>query len=221
MKEQIEAFIFDFGGVLTLPQDPDCLQTMATLCGVSADEFRAAYRKDRLSLDRGDMEVEEYYKGILRELGSNNESGTNDGLIPRLLELDLFSWARENIGMTAFVQRLKTAGYPLGLLSNMPSYYLPRLKGLLPSFALFDGEVFSCDVGLVKPEPAIYLEALRTLNSAVKCVFKPGQVLFIDDMAVNADAAEALGFNTLVYTDMPRFRKEVTGRYIVSGLCMS
>ncbi|TFG58220.1 MAG: hypothetical protein E4H36_15585, partial [Spirochaetales bacterium] len=168
MKKHIDALIFDFGGVLTLPQDPGCLKTMAELCGVTAGKFREAYITDRLALDRGDMEVGEYYERILGFLADDGKPAPGDGTIPRLLELDLYSWARENTEMAAFVRRLKAGGYPLGLLSNMPSYFLPKLQALMPAFRLFDAEVFSCDAGLVKPEPAIYLKALEALGAAVQ-----------------------------------------------------
>jgi putative hydrolase of the HAD superfamily len=52
----------------------------------------------------------------------------------------------------------------------------------------------SCYLGLRKPGAAIYLRALDVLG------IKPGRVLFIDDRAENAAAAEAVGMKAIRFT---------------------
>ena len=66
MPTGIRAVIFDFGGVLGLPQDPVRVATMASLCGLSIEKFRTAYGRDRSELDRGTLSAEEYWSRILR-----------------------------------------------------------------------------------------------------------------------------------------------------------
>lgn len=52
---------------------------------------------------------------------------------------------------------------------------------------LFDEVVLSCEVGCAKPDPRIYQVILERLGVA------PGDVLFVDDVSDNVEAAESLG----------------------------
>jgi putative hydrolase of the HAD superfamily len=71
----------------------------------------------------------------------------------------------------AALRRLRAAGMRLALLSNadvldIAAYGDSALRGL------FDAEVFSCEAGCVKPEPAIYHACLDALGlGADECVF--------------------------------------------------
>ncbi|MHB8588277.1 MAG: HAD family hydrolase [Candidatus Dormibacteraceae bacterium] len=74
----------------------------------------------------------------------------------------------------------------LGLLSNAG----PGLRELVaPLAGLFDDIVISAEVGLRKPEPAIYRLALQHLG------VEPAETLFIDDLQRNVDAARMLGLH--------------------------
>lgn len=59
----------------------------------------------------------------------------------------------------------------------------------------FDVYVNSAEVGMAKPNPAIYRLVLDRLEVA------PEEALFVDDMVRNTDGAELLGIHTLVFTD--------------------
>jgi len=61
--------------------------------------------------------------------------------------------------------------------------------------AEFDLYVNSAEVGLAKPDPAIYRLVLDRLGIA------PGEAVFLDDMVRNTDAAGALGIHAIVFTD--------------------
>ena len=47
--------------------------------------------------------------------------------------------------------------------------------------------IYSCSIGVSKPNPLIYREALRA------CKVKAGEAVYIDDIAANVDAARQLG----------------------------
>jgi putative hydrolase of the HAD superfamily len=55
--------------------------------------------------------------------------------------------------------------------------------------------MMSNEVGLIKPDPAIFTTALDLLDVA------PTQAIFIDDIAENVEAARALGITGLVHSD--------------------
>lgn len=69
------------------------------------------------------------------------------------------------------LRRLRVAGFRLGLISNADVIEVAAW-GDSPLAGLFDAEVFSCKVGCVKPERAIYERCLMTLGlSAEECLF--------------------------------------------------
>ena len=86
------------------------------------------------------------------------------------------------------MRRLKGAGHRLFYLSNMPAPYADHLERSHDFFVWFDDGIFSARLQLMKPEPAIFHEAVRRFGVA------PGELLFIDDLAHNIDAARALGW---------------------------
>jgi len=60
-----------------------------------------------------------------------------------------------------------------------------------------DDIVYSHEVGLRKPDPAIYALATERL------VVDPAEVLFLDDAQVNVDAAAAVGWHAVLHVDTP------------------
>ena len=56
-------------------------------------------------------------------------------------------------------------------------------------YANFDGEVVSCEEGVIKPNPKIY----RTLVSRYN--LNPSETLFIDDRSANIDVARSEGWH--------------------------
>jgi FMN phosphatase YigB (HAD superfamily) len=53
---------------------------------------------------------------------------------------------------------------------------------------------FSAEIGLVKPDEAFYRHVLNRTG------WNPHEVLFVDDLPANVDAAAQLGFQTLLFT---------------------
>ena len=91
----------------------------------------------------------------------------------------------------ALMRRLKDAGHRLFYLSNMPAPYADHLERSHDFVGWFADGVFSSRVQLIKPQAAIFHEASRRFGIA------PADLLFIDDVAHNIDAARALGWQGL------------------------
>jgi len=69
------------------------------------------------------------------------------------------------------LSELRNRGFRLGLLSNADASEVAAWPNC-PLAALFDAEVFSCHVGSMKPELAIYGECLTRLGlTAGECIF--------------------------------------------------
>lgn len=86
--------------------------------------------------------------------------------------------------VSAAITRLRNAGYRIGLCSNLAAPYSAPVAALLPTLDIY---AWSYEVGLVKPEPAIY----RHLVDRLDCT--PDDVLFVGDTPI-ADLVGPLAF---------------------------
>jgi putative hydrolase of the HAD superfamily len=87
------------------------------------------------------------------------------------------------------IRRLRPP-YRTQVLSNADRTLTARLAELGIT-DLFDDIVCSADVGMAKPEPALYALAARRLG------LPPGECVFIDDLERNTGAARAAGMQTV------------------------
>lgn len=94
-----------------------------------------------------------------------------------------------------FVQELKESGYKVYVLSNFDALSFRLLQEKYPEiFSLFDGIMISGDVGLLKPERAIY-EYLLEVHAIDRT-----KAFFIDDQITNVQAAESTGIKSTLCT---------------------
>lgn len=91
----------------------------------------------------------------------------------------------------------------LYFLSNMPVPYARFLQAQHAFLQCFDGGLFSGDVQLIKPDPAIY-QALQQ-----RYALNPADTLFIDDLKSNVHAAQALGWQGLHFESPHQLRAQL------------
>ena len=87
------------------------------------------------------------------------------------------------------IDELKAAGYKLYVLSNMSREFIDFLRKQ-KVYENFDGDVVSCEVGIVKPMPEIYDLLLERFD------IDPAETIFLVDRKENVDAAAAKGIAT-------------------------
>ena len=168
--------VFDLGGVLFARDKSKCPPELL--------EFFSFLRAPRMPLfweeyDRGTSTLDEVTATISRMTGRSVE--TCSAVLQLAIDL------QEPVKPTErLVRDLKAAGYKLYVLSNMSREFIDFLRRF-PVYGLFDGEVVSCEEGVVKPEPEIYRRLLGRYG------LDPAQTLFIDDRPANIAAAAALG----------------------------
>ena len=93
--------------------------------------------------------------------------------------------------MIDLVAAARAAGIPTALVTNSFGIEYPREDWP----RLFDATVVSHEVGLRKPDPAIYELALQRLG------VEAGAAVFLDDMQPNIDAAAAMGMATVLHVN--------------------
>ena len=105
----------------------------------------------------------------------------------------------------ALIKELSAQGYKLYCLSNMSIDFYDYLK-TREVFRYFDGQVISAIEHMVKPDREIYDLILQRYH------LKPEESLFIDDLEANIKAAQALGINTVHFSDKQKGNKEIKER---------
>lgn len=95
----------------------------------------------------------------------------------------------------AAIEALHARGMPQYGLSNISHETLESTLAMSPAFGRLAGYVASGLEGVMKPDPAIYRRVCERFGLA------PGDMLFVDDSAMNIATAAELGFDTHHFTD--------------------
>jgi putative hydrolase of the HAD superfamily len=182
---KLRGLLVDYGGVLTT----DVFASFRAFC--AAEGLDPETVRDRF---RSDPEAAELLAGL--EMGVLTEADF-EPRFAALLEVEserlierLFGGMQPDEAMIAGVRAARAAGLRTGLLSNSwtPAHYDRDLLA-----ELFDAVVISGEVGLRKPDPAIYELAAERMGLA------PEQIAFVDDLPGNLKPARALGMTTIVH----------------------
>ena len=207
-KIRPKAILFDYGNVLSLPQQPADVEEMAEVCGIASGRLHHLYWKFRGPYDSGELDARAYWDRV----ASEEQKEFSDRQIAQIVEIDARSWSRPNDDSLRWVEQLRQAGFPLALLSNMPLEIKDYLLCHCDWLQVFQSLVFSCDVRAVKPDPSIYAKCLEEIG------LPPRQVLFFDDRQENVDGAAKTGMHAFLFDsvdqasaraaekfDLPRF----------------
>jgi putative hydrolase of the HAD superfamily len=165
--------------------------------GIPMDEWLAAWSSTLERSDRG--EVATILERVHMALSVAGAEDAGPELADRLAGLLLASeYPLLYPDTRSALAELRRRGYRLALLSNFSAYR----RDWLSEFALdrlLDSVVFSFEVGLLKPEAAIYEHAADRLG------LPPRECLFVDDQPVCLRGAREVGMAT-VWIDRPERR---------------
>jgi putative hydrolase of the HAD superfamily len=195
----LRAVVFDFGMVLTGPPDPAAHAEMVRITGLDTERFESLYWADRHAYDEGKLTGIGFWQKLVGDGGLNLPPAT----IEELNQWDARMWTTVDPVMLAWQLRLKQHGLLTAVLSNIGDSVLASLEREFPWLSRFDALVWSYQLRIAKPDPAIYRHVLSKLGTA------PADTLFIDDKPVNVQAAQALGMKALVYSTMDRLRADL------------
>jgi epoxide hydrolase-like predicted phosphatase len=194
----IRAIVSDFGGVLTTP----LLKAFAAIqddIGISAESLGLAMRNNLAAgeemplfrLERGEISEDEFLEHL------------TDGLEPILghrphlhhFRHMFFDALDPNEQMIELMRELKARGLTMALLTNNVREWEPLWRSMLPIDEIFETVVDSAFVGARKPEAKIYELTLERIGVPAEAC------LFIDDIGVNCEGAEAIGMNAVHFRD--------------------
>ena len=131
------------------------------------------------------------YEKILAELGFGDNIDIADQL--GRAELDILSERIKTYPhIYGVINTLHRRGYKTGLLSNC-THPWEEIAASLGVWTYFDAQAFSYKVGMVKPDPRIFLEVCKTLG------VEPKQVAFVGDGGDDEmEGAKKVGMKTLL-----------------------
>jgi epoxide hydrolase-like predicted phosphatase len=196
---EIKGVIFDLGGVIashgTLAQEAGFI---GKELGVSEeDALNAIKESNYLPAELGQEPSLEFWRRILQKLNMHH---TDEATLASMrLWVEKVSMISQS--MIDLVGELRKQ-YKVGLLSNTSMEYVEAL-GKNGFFEHFDDVILSYEVGLRKPDPAIYKLAAERLG------ILPEQLIFVDDLNVNIDGAEKCGIHGIVFRNIDQLKKDL------------
>jgi len=185
-----DGLLLDFGGVVTT----DFFASLGAYCerlGLPRDSFRDLVTADPVGrelyhqVERGELSQPGFEQGIAQLLDVQ-PAGLIQGLLADL---------RPEPQIIEVVARARTAGIRVGVITNSwgTAPYDPYAAYQLHQH--FDAVVISSQVGLRKPEPAIYRRAAQEL------ALPSERIVFVDDIAANLQPAHELGMAVIHHVD--------------------
>ncbi|MHB1293586.1 MAG: HAD family hydrolase [Anaerolineae bacterium] len=184
----IQGVVFDWGGVIQRTLDHGPREELDRLLGLPAGGTEEAVFGSAVweRASRGACSAEEVWGVIAAGLGLNPER------VGWFVER-FFAGDRIDERLVALIRHLRGQGLRVALLSNAS----PALKGNTSPIArwgmdgLFDVQVFSYQVGALKPDPRTYAAAIAALGLPAEAL------LFIDDAPANVEGARAAGMDAI------------------------
>jgi putative hydrolase of the HAD superfamily len=195
----LKGVIFDYGMVLTGQPDQEAHDAMVRITGLSAERFETLYWADRHAYDEGKLSGVTFWEKFARDSGVALTAAD----LAELNRLDARMWTTQNPAMVAWQQQLKARGLRTAILSNMGDSVLESILRAYAWIQNFDVLVWSFQLGMAKPDPAIYRHTLERLGT------RPEETLFVDDRRVNVEMARALGLKAVEFTTAEQLRQQL------------
>jgi HAD superfamily hydrolase (TIGR01509 family) len=181
----IVAILFDADGVLQQSAD-GWREQVAALC--PDPERSAEFVIDVFAAERpclvGAGDFREAIASILRRYGSATDADA---------ALRLWWQITPHRALLDLVRSLRDGGMRVALASNQHAQRARYMSQQLDYASAFDHTFFSCDIGYAKPDRRYFGEVAQQLGAA------PRQLLFIDDLEANVDAARSSGLRAEVF----------------------
>lgn len=194
-SRKISALLFDFGGTLafldfqTLASEFSCPNRKLDALGLEHAEYEGRAAVDRCLLSGPGTSLEkayeEYFRGWMLAAGIAEEELCEVGT--RFLELhrEACLWRVVRPGTFEALERLKSAGFKLGVVSNADGRVEADARRIGFS-QFFDVIIDSQVVGIQKPDPRIFMLALQRLGVSANEAIYAGDMYSIDMLGARA-----------------------------------
>jgi epoxide hydrolase-like predicted phosphatase len=180
---KVEAVIFDFGGVLMRTEDRNPRTELATRLGMNYTEISALIFESPSALQatKGIITAEQHWAELQKSLDLPDlefEQVRTEFWAGDVLDLNLVNLLRD-----------LRSKYTTILLSNAWDDLRHMIDDVWQIGDAFDHLVISAEIGLAKPDLAIYQWVINELG------VKPAKAVFVDDFLHNIEAAWVVGMH--------------------------
>jgi HAD superfamily hydrolase (TIGR01509 family) len=193
----VDAIIFDLGNVLIEVDEQRAAERFAARTGKTRMEIEAYMRGTPYAteLALGKLTKKGFFRTVAKDLAF-------DGKYEEFASIwsEIFTPIEP---MIALAESLKTR-VPRLILSNTNAINMDYVFDRFPFLHDFDAHILSHEVGLLKPDLAIYQLALK------KHGLTAARTVFIDDLAANVEAARRVGLQAIHFQDVGQAREELT-----------
>ncbi|MBI4678547.1 MAG: HAD family phosphatase [Elusimicrobia bacterium] len=196
-NKRFRAVFFDIGNVL-LRFEPGCmLRKFVQALGKNPTKVMAFLKAKGLidSIERGRLPPQELYRRFCEYFGYQGSFKAFKRLWSDHFTLE---------PSTAAMLRAAAKRHKVYLLSNTNQIHYEFIRENYAFPRHIHGAFLSYELGLRKPEPAIYREALKRARVA------PAETVFIDDVPENVEAARKVGINAILYPGPKELKRRLT-----------
>jgi putative hydrolase of the HAD superfamily len=189
LSNRWDTVIFDYGRVLSHAPTRAEVREFGALVGVSEPPFFQLYSGTRDEYDCGRQDCQQHWRRFADAAGIS----LSRDQVQRVVEFETQMWLRVNPQALELAREIKAAGVRTAILSNMPHDLLEEMRKNFDWLDEFDVQIWSCEHGIVKPDPAIY----RLCLNALGC--EPHRTLFFDDRPNNIEGARQAGMKAHLF----------------------
>ena len=182
----IEVLVFDLFGVLLAFDDDLVTARLARHCADPDDAFGRLHKLTaRHDIITGASTLPEVHRELVDTHGLT--------LSFRDFEAAWLEPYHEAIPGMADLAKALSEHYRLVLLSNVDRDYWQVVRAMHPELHCFESLLVSCDLGNAKPDPEVFRHVCRLTGA------DPSRCFFVDDTALNVEAARAFGLHGHVF----------------------
>ncbi len=181
----IKAVIWDLGGVIVRTMDTSFREGWETRLNLQSGELHDIVFDGPAgrSASVGEVGPDEVWASIVERFDLSKDEGIK-------LQEDFWRGDLVDHHLVSFIDRIRQS-YKSGLISNAWLSLRTLIEVEWKIDHIFDDMLISAEVGITKPDPAIYNRSLANLD------VNSENAIFVDDFKVNIHAAENLGMKTV------------------------
>lgn len=188
----IKAIAFDLGGVFATNAPRHIIREIALEYDKDVMDVLKSWNRYWNTFITGKLTEDQFYESLIRELHilGNRRPTIEDLKVKARNFLAIMPHQFHNIK----VLKEQLPKMKFALLSNNSKEWYEYLASD-HDFSIFDVVINSCDMGIAKPQAAIFEKAITELD------LKPAEILFIDDKSSNVDGAFRAHLEGFVFTN--------------------
>lgn len=201
---RIRGIFFDLGNVLVTLDSGAFVQKMESLTGLNSEQLRSFFTGTLvLDYECGRVNDDEFLSGLSSRAGV--EIAKDDFA-------DVWSCLFHEIPpVSEDLLKNLAQKYQLWAISNTNRMHFEYIREHFNFLSHFKGWSLSYELGVAKPDPAIYMHALA--GSGIELP----EALLIDDQAINVESARNLGMDAIQFLNSRNLIEELRTRKIITN----